>query len=150
MAGKKRKKRKLTPTPSLVEMEKDYGIFEDYIQYGPQYDTVNGCPIIPEETEVVQRISFKKLSHETRKLLRSVMEDLVLDYWNNERQIPFGGTLNKMRATAIREVYSYTGQYAKDNDELKHHLNECVPVIINKELRNGQDKGKCPAKEKAE
>lgn len=150
MAGKKRKKRKLTPTPSLVEMEKDYGIFEDYIQYGPQYDTVNDCPIIPEETEVVQRISFKKLSHETRKLLRSVMEDLVLDYWNNEKQIPFGGTLNKMRATDIREVYSYTGQYAKDNDELKHHLNECVPVIINKELRNGQDKGKCPVKEKAE
>lgn len=150
MAGKKHKKRKFTPTPSLVEVEKDYGIFEDYIQYGPQYDTVNDCPIIPEETEVVQRISFKKLSHETRKLLRSVMEDLVLDYWNNERQIPFGGTLNKMRATAIREVYSYTGQYAKDSDELKHHLNECAPIIINKELRNSQDKGKCPAKEEAE
>lgn len=119
MAGKKHKKRKFTPTSSYVEVEKDYGIFEDYIQYEPQYDTVNDCPIIPEETKVVQRISFKKLSHETRKLLRSVMEDLVLDYWNNERQIPFGGTLNKMRATAIREVYSYTGQYAKDNDELK-------------------------------
>ncbi len=110
------------------------------MEYGPQYDTINDCPIIPVETEVVQRVSFKKLTSNTRKLLRSVMEDLVLDYWGSERQIPFGGTLKKMREAAIREVYSLTGQYAKDGDELKNLLNECVPAIINKELREEIDK----------
>lgn len=109
------------------------------MEYGPQYDTLNDCPIIPGETETVQRISFKKLASSTRKLLRSIMEDLVLDYWKNERQIPFGGKLNKMRETAIREGYSLTGQYAKDSDELKHMLNECVPILINKELQKEND-----------
>ncbi len=137
--GKKKHKQNKN-TPSLIEVEKDYGFFEDFMEYGPQYDTINDCPIIPVETEVVQRVSFKKLTSNTRKLLRSVMEDLVLDYWGSERQIPFGGTLKKMREAAIREVYSLTGQYAKDGDELKNLLNECVPAIINKELREEIDK----------
>ncbi len=137
--AKKKKRKQNKSTPSLIEVEKDYGFFEDFVEYGPQYDTLNDCPIIAGETETVQRISFKKLASSTRKLLRSIMEDLILDYWESERQIPFGGKLNKMREAAIREGYSLTGQYAKDSNELKHLLNECVPIVINKELQKEFD-----------
>ncbi len=145
--AKKKKHKKPNTGSSFVEIEKDHGIYEDYLQYGAQYDTVNDCPVIPGETEVVQKVTYKKLTRETRLVLRSIMEDLVLDYWNSETQIPYAGILNKMREAAIREGYSHTGQYAKDDIELKHFLNEVVPVIINKELRKKvdkpQDKPKC-------
>ncbi len=137
--AKKKKHKHHKNVPSLIEVEKDYGFFEDFMEYGPQYDTLNDCPIIPGETMTVQCISFKKLASSTRKLLRSIMEDLVLSYWESERQIPFGGKLNKMREAAIREGYSLTGQYAKDSDDLKHLLNECVPTVINKELQKESD-----------
>ena len=134
MAKKKKHKQQNTGS-SFVEIKKDHGIYEDYLQYGAQYDTVNDCPVIPGETEVVQKVTYKKLTRETKLVLRSIMENLVLDYWNSETQIPYGGILNKMRKATIHEGYSHTGQYAKDDIELKHFLNEVVPVIINKELR---------------
>lgn len=136
MEKKKRHNKKRHPgISSFIEIEKDHGIYEDYLQYGAQYDTANDCPVIPGEIEVVQKVAYKKLARETKLALRSIMEGLVLDYWNSETQIPYGGILNKMREAAIHEGYSHTGQYAKDDTELKHFLNEVVPVIINKELR---------------
>lgn len=51
MAKKKHKKQ--VETASFVEVEKDFGLWEDYMAFGPQYDTVNDCPLIPGETECV-------------------------------------------------------------------------------------------------
>ena len=38
------------------------------MQYGSQYDTVNDSPLIPGETGMVEQLSFKKLSVDTKKL----------------------------------------------------------------------------------
>lgn len=35
---------------AYMEVEKSFGMWENYMQYGFQYDTVNDCPLIPGET----------------------------------------------------------------------------------------------------
>lgn len=45
-------------------------MWQDYMQYGPQYDTNNDCPINPGESDMVEQLSFKKLSVDTRKQLQ--------------------------------------------------------------------------------
>ena len=57
------------------------------MQYGPQYDTNNDCPINPNETDMVEQLSFKKLSADTRKQLLATMVDLVVDYWQTKEKI---------------------------------------------------------------
>ena len=131
----KKKHHKNNQGVAYMEVEKGFGMWENYMQYGSQYDTVNDCPLIPGETGMVEQLSFKKLSVDTKKLLRTAMVDLVLNYWQKERMIPEGSTVKEFRNVAIKEVYYISGQYAKDSDELKHMLNECIIPTINKELR---------------
>lgn len=135
MAKKKHKRGKGCDNAHFIEVPKDYGAFADYMEYGPQYDTVDDCPVFPGDTETVARVTFKKLSSDTRKMLRSVMAELVIGYWNAYRQIPFGEVAKKLRQESIMEVYRMTGEYAKDSDELKHYLLECIVFTINKELK---------------
>lgn len=103
MGKKKNKKRNLNTC--YVEVEKNLGMWQDYMQYGPQYDTNNDCPINPGESDMVEQLSFKKLSVDTRKQLRATMVNLVLDYWQTERLIPEGAIIKEFRNTAIKEVY---------------------------------------------
>ena len=88
---------------AYVEVEKDFGMWKNYMQYGLQYDTVNDCPLIPGETRIVEQLSFKKLSADTKELLRTAMVDLVLNYWQKERMIPEGHTLFSDTTFVIRE-----------------------------------------------
>lgn len=131
----KKKHKKAVQTASYVEVDKNFGLWEDYLTFGPQYDTVNDCPLIPGETECVQELPFKKLSAGTRKALRSAMVNRVVEYWQSERLIPEGGIVKELRKAAIQEAYHLTGQYAKESDEVKHLLNESIVQSINKELR---------------
>ena len=136
MAKKKKShKRKATQSAAYVEIPVDYGMDEDYIQYGPQYDTVNDCPVIPGETMTVEKVTFRRLTTGTRSLLRSTMSELVTAYWQEKKLIPVDADLKKLRQQAILAVYGTTGQYAKDGDEAKHMLNECVGRAINGELK---------------
>ena len=135
MAKKKHKRGKGCDNAHFIEVPKDYSAFADYMEYGPQYDTVDDCPVFPGDTETVARVTFKKLSSDTRKMLRSVMAELVIGYWNAYRQIPFGKVAKKLRQESIMAVYRMTGEYAKDSDELKHYLLECIVFTINKELK---------------
>lgn len=64
MGKKKNKKRNLNTC--YVEVEKNLGMWQDYMQYGPQYDTNNDCPINPGESDMVEQLSFKKQSVDTR------------------------------------------------------------------------------------
>lgn len=132
--GKKRNKKRNLKT-CYVEVEKDLGMWQDYMQYGPQYDTNNDCPINPGESDMVEQLSFKKLSVDTRKQLRTTMVNWVLDYWQTERLIPEGAIIKEFRNAAIKEVYYICGQYVKDSKELKYMLNECIVSTINKELK---------------
>ena len=70
--AKKGKNKGTVPT-EYAEVKFNHGIFEDYLQYGPQYDTVNDCPVIPGETEFVPRQILGKLTKSMRGLLREYM-----------------------------------------------------------------------------
>lgn len=91
---------------------------------------------------MVEQLSFKKLSVDTRKQFRATMVNLVLDYWQTERLIPEGAIIKEFRNTAIKEVYYICGQYAKDSEELKYMLNECIVSTINKELKKEKQSNK--------
>lgn len=53
----KKKHHKNNQGVAYVEVEKDFGMWKNYMQYGLQYDTVNDCPLIPGETRIVEQLS---------------------------------------------------------------------------------------------
>lgn len=73
MPKKTKTKNKGSVPTEYAEVKVDHGIFEDYLQYGPQYDTVNDCPVIAGETEFVPRQRLGKLSKSMRNVLREYM-----------------------------------------------------------------------------
>ena len=127
--GKKRNKKRNLKT-CYVEVEKDLGMWQDYMQYGPQYDTNNDCPINPGESDMVEQLSFKKLSVDTRKQLRATMVNWVLDYWQTERLIPEGAIIKEFRNAAIKEVYYICGQYVKGKPPVIHVFSATLSISI--------------------
>lgn len=72
MAKKKKKHRGNGGNSSgeFIEVEVNHGIWENYLEDGPQYDTVNDCPIIPGETRFVERTRFKNVPITSKRLMR--------------------------------------------------------------------------------
>lgn len=99
MAKKKSDKNKASV--EYAEVKINHSIFEEYLQYGPQYDTVNDCPVIPGETEFVPRQKLAKLSKSMRGMLREYMNHAVTDYWDEHRQIPVAGDLKLLRKKVL-------------------------------------------------
>ncbi|UVS11068.1 hypothetical protein NXX51_13900 [Bacteroides thetaiotaomicron] len=120
MGKKKNKKRNLNTC--YVEVEKNLGMWQDYMQYGPQYDTNNDCPINPGESDMVEQLSFKKLSVDTRKQLRATMVNLVLDYWQTERLIPEGAIIKEFRNAAIKGSLLYLRTICQGQRRIEIHV----------------------------
>lgn len=140
MAKKKHKKQQNKGTAEFIEVQVNHGIGEDYLQYGPQYDTVNDCPIIPGETEFVERVRLSKISKDTRNLLKEYMEDAIERYWDEKRQIPVDGDLKALRKEALDTLLSELNVYLKDDKDVSLFLNNSVAPIINRLLNNENDK----------
>lgn len=136
MAKKRHKKQQHKGTDLYIEVKVNHGIWEDYLQYGPQYDTVNDCPIIPGETEFVERIRLSKVSKDTRTLLKEYMEAAVRRYWDDKRQIPVDGDLKVLRKEALDTLLSEFRVYLKDDKDVSVFLNNMVAPTINRILRN--------------
>lgn len=118
-----------------AEVKVNNGIFEDYFQYGPQYDTVNDCPVIPGETEFVPRQRLGKLTKSMRGLLREYMNHAVTEYWEAHRQIPVAGDLKQLRKYALDMLLDEFHIYVKDDKETMLFLNDSVAVTINRILK---------------
>ena len=58
---------------------------------------------------MVEQLSFKKLSADTRKLLRTAMVDLVLNYWQKEKLIPEGNTIKSLEIQPLKKFTTYPG-----------------------------------------
>lgn len=110
-------------------------MWEYFLEDGPQYDTVNDCPIIPGETKFIERTRFKKVPTAAKRLMRDYMCQQVEDFWNENRQIPNGGQIKKMRKASIDYLLHDFEIYVKDDDEVAHYLNDCVTPTINKLLK---------------
>lgn len=136
MMAKKKHKKQHKGTGEYIEVKVNHGIWEDYLEYGPQYDTVNDCPIIPGETEFVERVRLSKVSKDTRRLLKEYMEDTVRRYWDDNRQIPVDGDLKALRKEALDTLLSEFRVYLKDDKNVSLFLNNLVAPTINGLLRN--------------
>ena len=136
MAKKKHKKQQHQGTGEYIEVKVNHGIWEDYLQYGPQYDTVNDCPIIPGETEFVERVRLNKASKDTRNLLKEYMEAAVRRYWDDKRQIPVDGDLKTLRKEALGTLLSEFRIYLKDDKDVTPFLNNIVAPTINRLLKS--------------
>lgn len=134
--AKKKHKKQHKGTGEYIEVKVNHGIWEDYLEYGPQYDTVNDCPIIPGETEFVERVRLSKVSKDTRRLLKEYMEAAVRRYWDDKRQIPVDGDLKALRKEALDTHLSEYRIYLKDDKDVSLFLNNLVAPTINRLLRN--------------
>lgn len=117
------------------EVKVNHGVWEPFLEYGPQYDTVNDCPIIPGETRMVERTRFKKLNKDTRNLLKEYMDNLVTDYWEEHRQIPVSGEVKTMRQRALDILLEEFEVFVKDEPDATRFLNDRIPFVINKLLK---------------
>lgn len=133
--AKKKHKQQHKETGEFIEVKVNHGVWEDYLQYGPQYDTMNDCPIIPGETEFVERVRFSKVSKDTCNLLKEYMEDTVERYWDEKRQIPITGDLKALRKEALDTLLSEFRVYLKDDKDVSVFLNNIVAPTINRKLR---------------
>lgn len=96
---------------------------------------MNDCPIIPGETEFVERVRLSKVSKDTRNLLKEYMEDAVERYWDEKRQIPVTGDLKALRKEALDTLLSEFRVYLKDDKDVSLFLNNIVAPTINRLLR---------------
>lgn len=133
-----KKKKQHKGTGEYIEVKINHGIWEDYLKYEPQYDTVNDCPIIPDETEFVERVRLSKVSKDTRRLLKEYMEDAVRRYWDDNRQIPVDGDLKALRKEALDTLLSVFCVYLKDDKDVSLFLNNLVAPTINHLLIYGK------------
>lgn len=117
-----------------AEVKINHGIFEDYLQYGPQYDTVNDCPVISGETEFVPRERLGKLSKSMRSMLREYISHAT-EYWEAHRQIPVDGDLKQLRKLALDTLLGEFHIYVKDDKETSLFLNDTVAITINRILK---------------
>ena len=131
----KKKKHKPQSPAEYIEVEVNHGMFDDYLQYGPQYDTVNDCPILEGETEFIPRQSFKKLPKSVKGLMKDIMINFVTDYWQTYRQIPVDGELKLLRKKALDVLLHDIRIYLKDDKEVAQFLNGCVVTTINRQLK---------------
>ena len=132
----KKKSSKKNGSVEYAEVIVNHGIFEEFLQYGPQYDTVNDCPVIPGETEFVPRQRLTKLSKSMRSMHREYMCHAVTDYWAEHRQIPVGGDLKQLRKRALDKLLCEFHVYVKDDKETSLFLNDTVAITINKILKD--------------
>lgn len=127
-------------TRGYIEVEVNHGIWEDYLEDGPQYDTWNDCPIIPGETRFVERTRFKKVPIAAKRIMREYLCHQVEIFWNEHRQISNGGEIKKMRNASIDYLLHDFEIYIKDDNEVSHYLNKCVTPTINKLLKKETQK----------
>lgn len=142
-----KKKKKHTYNHNGVETEYrevtvNHGVWESFLEYGPQYDTVNDCPIIPGDTRMVERTRFSKLSKDTKSLLKEYMDTEVEKFWKDHRQIPFGGEIKALRQRALDILLEEMEVFVKDEPDATRFLNDRIPLTINKLLKQEKSETK--------
>ena len=117
------------------EVKINHGAWEPFLEYGPQYDTVNDCPVIPGQTRMVERTRFSKLNKDTKSLLKEYMDAEVERFWEDHRQIPFGGEVKTLRQRALDILLEELEVFVKDEPDATRFLNDRIPITINKLLK---------------
>ena len=125
MAKKKHKKNTDADMPVIM----DYGIGCISV-----YDPVDMMPY--NDPPVTEQTRFKKLHKEMKAELKWLAASITIEYWQENRQIPFGEEMTKLRIRLLRMFAEEYSILLKDDTELKNYLLTLVITTINKHLQS--------------
>lgn len=125
MAKKKHKKDSDADLPVIM----DYGIGCISI-----YDPVDMMSY--NDPPVTEQTRFKKLRKEMKAEFKWLASSITIEYWKENRQIPFGEEMSKLRIRLLRIFAEEYSILLKDDTELKNYLLMLVITTINKHLQS--------------
>lgn len=121
MAKKKKHKNDVkTDLPIIM----DYGIGSISV-----YDPADIMPY--NEPPISEQIRFKKLGKEMKSEFKWLVSSVVIEYWQENRQIPFGEEMSKLRTRLLRMFAEEYSILLKDDTELKNYLLTLAITTIN-------------------
>lgn len=127
----KKKKHKKISTPDLPIIM-DYGVGCISV-----YDPADMMPY--SEPPITEQTRFKKLGKEMKAELKWLAASVTIEYWEENRQIPFGEEMSKFRTRLMRMFAEEYSILLKEDTELKNYLLTLVITTINKQLRSEKE-----------
>ena len=102
------------------------------------YDPADMMPY--NEPPISEQIRFKKLGKEMKSEFKWLVSSVVIEYWQENRQIPFGEEMSKLRTRLLRMFAEEYSILLKDDTELKNYLLTLAITTINKHLKSENKK----------
>ena len=83
---------------------------------------------------------FKKLDKEGKAVLKAFISEVVTEYWQENRQIPFAESFSELKKYIIGTYDEECGILLKDDAELKTYFQTHTITTINKLLKEENPK----------
>lgn len=100
-----------------------------------------GDDVLPEPLPASRETTrFKKLDKDGKAVLKAFIVDVVTEYWQENRQIPFAESFSELKRYIIETYDEECGILLKDDTELKEYLHTHTIVTINKLLKAEKQK----------
>lgn len=98
------------------------------------YDPVDMLPY--SEPPITEQTHFKKLGKEMKTEFKWLAASVTIEFWKENRQIPFGEEMSKLRTRLVRMFAEEYRIQIKEDTELKDYLQTLVINTINKQLKS--------------
>ena len=102
------------------------------------YDPVAMLPY--SEPSITEQTRFKKLGKEMKTEFKWLAASITVEFWEENRQIPFGEEMSKLRTRLVRMFAEEYRIQLKEDSELKDYLQTLVINTINKQLKFEKEK----------
>ena len=102
------------------------------------YDPVAMLPY--SEPSITEQTRFKKLGKEMKTEFKWLAASITVEFWEENRQIPFGEETSKLRTRLVRMFAEEYRIQLKEDSELKDYLQTLVINTINKQLKLEKEK----------
>ena len=102
------------------------------------YDPVAMLPY--SEPSITEQARFKKLGKEMKTEFKWLAASITVEFWEENRQIPFGEEMSKLRTRLVRMFAEEYRIQLKEDSELKDYLQTLVINTINKQLKLEKEK----------
>ena len=102
------------------------------------YDPVAMLPY--SEPSLTEQTRFKKLGKEMKTEFKWLAASITVELWEENRQIPFGEEMSKLRTRLVRMFAEEYRIQLKEDSELKDYLQTLVINTINKQLKLEKEK----------
>ena len=83
---------------------------------------------------------YSKLKDAERNLFRGIVQNLIIEFWKNNKLIPDGGEVNQIMNTAIKHFKEEQSFSVKNDKDLRRIVQSMVVPTINKQLRRENKK----------